>query len=553
MSYIINKTDGSILTEIVDGSIDQTSTDLTLIGKNSSSYGEFLNENLIKLLENFASSSAPNNPIEGQLWYDTSEGRLKIYDGTSFKVSGGTIVSNSTPSSIAAGDLWVDSFRQQLYFSVDGAGTNILAGPQYTAQQGISGFSVVDVIDTNSINHTIVIMYVAQVAIGCYSKTSFTPATPIPGFSGNIEVGFNVGDYSGIKFNVPVSQADTLLAADGTQKTAESFLSSSDAQTLALGTLTIQNETPLILGAASQTELRVSNSAFQINSNVSNQNFQINLLNQSGFLPALIINATTQRTGLYRSSPEATLDVGGDVIVRGDLTVNGNITSINSVNIEIEDILISLGKTENPSNATADGGGILIEAGTDVDKTFLWNASSSSWQSSENINVASGKGFLVNGFPVINQTSLGVTVASAPGLTSIGTLDSLRVDYININDSTISYVNDNSVNGSITLVPKGNGTVNVSSKRIADLADPVDNNDAVNLVTLDTTIKSAPLGLSANTTGLSDEQVGLQIIGLIYPVAEHEPGTICRLWSIDTSVAKQYSIRNNVWSFDNNL
>ena len=50
MSYIINKTDGSVLTEIVDGSIDQLSTDVTLVGKNSSSYGELFNENFIKII-----------------------------------------------------------------------------------------------------------------------------------------------------------------------------------------------------------------------------------------------------------------------------------------------------------------------------------------------------------------------------------------------------------------------------------------------------------------------------------------------------------------------
>ena len=79
MSYIINKTDGSVLTEIVDGTVDQTATDLTLIGKNASSYGEAFNENFIRILENFANTSSPNNPIQGQLWFDTGENRLKIY------------------------------------------------------------------------------------------------------------------------------------------------------------------------------------------------------------------------------------------------------------------------------------------------------------------------------------------------------------------------------------------------------------------------------------------------------------------------------------------
>ena len=117
MSYIINKTDGSILTEILDGILDQTSTDLTLLGKNANSYGEFVNENFVHMLENFANTSSPNNPIVGQLWFDKTENRLKVYDGYGFKVTGGTIVSASVPSSISQGDLWIDITRQQLYFN----------------------------------------------------------------------------------------------------------------------------------------------------------------------------------------------------------------------------------------------------------------------------------------------------------------------------------------------------------------------------------------------------------------------------------------------------
>ena len=68
MTYNINKTDGSLLAQVADSAIDQISTDITLIGKNVSGYGEFINENFVKILENFASSTQPNNPIAGQLW-----------------------------------------------------------------------------------------------------------------------------------------------------------------------------------------------------------------------------------------------------------------------------------------------------------------------------------------------------------------------------------------------------------------------------------------------------------------------------------------------------
>ena len=73
MAYKLNKTDGTLLTELVDGQIDTTSSDLTLIGRNYVGFGEAFNENLIKLLENFASSGAPSTPIKGQMRLISSE------------------------------------------------------------------------------------------------------------------------------------------------------------------------------------------------------------------------------------------------------------------------------------------------------------------------------------------------------------------------------------------------------------------------------------------------------------------------------------------------
>jgi len=543
MSYIINKTDGSVLTEIVDGTIDQTATDLTLVGKNASSYGELFNENFVHLLENFANTSEPPHRITGQLWYDTSEGRLKVYDGNGFKVSGGTIVSPTVPTMVQ-GDIWIDSLRQQLYFN-DGVDT-VLAGPVYTAQQGISGLQAIDVLDTNTIPRTIVLVYVARTLLGIFSKDAFTPSEPIPGYSGNIEIGFNASSYTGVKFNVPVSSASYLIGADSSLRSAESFVSAID-NTGTSGTLTIANSTPLILGVNQNIEVNVNTGITQINSNISNQNFEINLLNASGLLPAVHVTAQDQFIGLYTDLPTATLDVNGDTRIRGSLTVEGNLTTINTANLQIEDKLIELGKTDTPTNTTADGGGISLQAGIDGNKTIEWLSATTAWTSSEDFNLASGKEYHVNGFSVLSQTALGTTVTSALGLNSIGQLNSLTVDYLYFNDNTINYQNPSLANGDVVLVPKGSGSVSVSNKKITNLATPIDGTDAVNLETLVYSVQTAPLGLSINVGSLTNPQIALNIITKIYPPAEHQDGAICRIWCIDLSSAKQFTLSSGVW------
>lgn len=553
MSYVINKTDGSVLTEVVDGSIDQTSTDLTLIGKNSTSYGELFNENFIKLLENFANITQPNKPIKGQLWYDTSEGRLKVYDGTGFKVSGGTIVSNSVPSSITQGDIWIDTYRKQLYFN-DGNAT-ILAGPQYTYQQGQSGFEITDVIDVNQVNHTIVKLYVAQTLIGIYSKDAFTPASTIPGYNGVIDVGFNTASHSGIQTNIPTTKAYSLVAADSTLKTAEDFVSTTNNSSMT-GTLTLVNSTPLILGSNQSNEIRSTSASLDIYSQSSNQNFSLRLLNSSGTKAGIFVNAQNEYIGLYTETPTATLDVNGSVKIRGDLTVEGNVTTVNTTNIEISDKLIELAKVDVPSNTSADGGGILIEGGTDGDKTLTWDNASSAWTSSENFKIASGKVYKINNSDVLSETSLGLSVTTALGLTSIGTLSSLQVVNLGFSSNKIRFVNPVINDGNIILEPKGEGTVDVSNKRITSVADPAVGGllDAVNLQTLVKNIQAAPLGLSINVGTLSDAQIITKIINYVYPVAEHQNGTICRVWCIDLgNTVKVFTVSAGIWTFTSDI
>lgn len=552
MSYIINKTDGSVLTEVVDGTIDQIATDLTLVGKNASTYGEFLNENYVHLLENFANTSQPNRPIAGQLWFDTTENRLKVYDGNGFKSTSGTIVSQTVPSSIAQGDLWIDSLRQQLYFN-DGTAT-MLAGPIFTAQQGFSGFEVEDILDDNQNVHTVMSLYLGKTLLGVFSRDQFTPSAPIAGINGDVNVGFTASTISGFKFNARVTSADALVDSfDNLVQVSDLVQSQGDSSLQ--GTLTILNNKPIILGTGTQVEVSVTDTLFAVSSNKTNQNFEFATKNAGGIQHSLFIDGQYQRIGINTNTPTTTLDVSGDVRITGSLTVEGDVTTITSTNLEIEDKLIEIAKVGNPSNSTADGGGIAVKGATD--KTLTYNNSLTAWESSENFNIASGKEFEIGGTMVLNSTSLGSTITSAPALQSVGSLTSLKAGNIKIStDNVISYDNDNeTIAGNIILLPKAAGNVSVSSRKITNLAAPSDDTDAVPLGTLNAVVRSASLAFSADTTGLTDAQIATNILEIIYPVLEHDNGTICRMWCASglSHAIKEFQILNGAWTYTTTL
>ena len=127
MAYTINKFDGTLLSTVSDGTIDQT-TSLRFVGKNYAGYGEIQNENFLHLLESFASSNSPARPVSGQLWFDAGSNKLKFYDGTKFKTTGGAEVSATQPTGLVTGDFWWDTANSQLY-AWDGS-SFILVGPQ---------------------------------------------------------------------------------------------------------------------------------------------------------------------------------------------------------------------------------------------------------------------------------------------------------------------------------------------------------------------------------------------------------------------------------------
>jgi len=150
MAYTINLTDGTIFATIPDGTIN-TSSSMTLIGKNYAGYGDFLDENFIHLLENGSNTTPPGAPLEGQLWWDQTNSLLKVYNGTTFKTISAATSSSTAPTGNVTGDLWYDTTNQLL--KVWTGTTWLTVGPSVVAGTGVQAATLTD---TGNFTHDVI-------------------------------------------------------------------------------------------------------------------------------------------------------------------------------------------------------------------------------------------------------------------------------------------------------------------------------------------------------------------------------------------------------------
>ena len=466
MAYKINKTDGTLLVDLLDGSIDTSVSDITLIGRNYKGFGELINENFVKMLENFASSSAPANPLRGQLWYDTSENRLKVYNGTAFATNG--IIVSSTQPQLTTGDIWLNSLTNQMSF-FDGTDL-VLVGPTHTAAQGVSGFVAQSILNTQNQTKTVLKFFVQNTLVGVWSAAQFTPiasqviAELITGSNptGIIFPGFNLTSNT-YKYRGVATLAEGLIDGVGNTILADSLLRS-DANDVTTGTLTVQNNSGLTVGLANQLTLKFSSASLPntniIANNVSNADFAITAKNPAEYT-AIFVDGSAARVGIFNTAPAYSLDITGDVRIQGNLITSGSSTAVTAEDLRVEDKTIQLATITGSAlgnDAYIDGGGIIIKS-TVSDKSLLWEDSTDSWKSSEHFNLATGKEYKINGTTVLSATALGATVISAPGLTSIGTLTSLNVPMCGCAAHNISSGAPKFTNSCITLRPRWRGSL----------------------------------------------------------------------------------------------
>ena len=219
MAYNITLTDGTAFATIADGTIN-TDSSVTLVGKNYAGYGIFLDENFIQMLENFSDNTAPPTPLTGQIWWDSGNSLLKVYNGTIWKTISAATASGTAPTSNVIGDLWYDTTNQQL--KVWTGSSFIVVGPAFTSSEGTAGAIPESINDIGSTPHFVTSLYVNsnRVAIVSYDSV-FTPQSPIstwfpriyPGITANIAIG---GSFSG---NL-ISLGNITASAGGTSNVA---------------------------------------------------------------------------------------------------------------------------------------------------------------------------------------------------------------------------------------------------------------------------------------------------------------------------------------------
>ena len=367
MAYTINKTDGSVVTTITDGTVDNT-TSLQLFGKSFSGFGEGLNENLVKLLENASGTAAPTSPLTGELWFDTNTAQLKVYDGSAFKPTGAAKSQSAAPSSASAGDLWHDSDDDQLYVYTGGA--FVLAGPVYTSTQTLSGWKI-ETLGSSGGDKVVSSMYVGNTRVAILSKETFTPSVTQTGFA-SIKAGFTLNSTLSAVFEGTNTQA-AAIDVSGTSNTSSTLIAGgnflrADAADTTTGALTVDTDSGIIVGDAQELTVTVSSNDVTIAQTSQDKDLKFTV-NDNG----------TTNTILTLDGSETAVNIVGNVNITGQLNVSGEYNATSTNINTYDDAFIKL----NNGNSETDSG-VIVETSDTDDARLFYDVSENRWSAGEN-------------------------------------------------------------------------------------------------------------------------------------------------------------------------
>ena len=369
MAYKINNTFGTLLVTLADGTIDTAATDLTLIGKGYAGFGEALNENLVKLLENFNNTSAPSNKITGQLWYDQTNKQLNVYTGTKFKPVGSSTNSTTAPTNAVLGDMWFDTTNKQLYVYNGSAFT--LIGPTTVAGSGVTQFTSEVVQDNTGVNRSLLKMVANDTVVGVVSNIAFTPSSTETNGAALITAGFSTV-AQGVQLSSTVSSAKfrgTATDSDALGGVAAANFLRANADDTTTGKLTIQNDDGLVLGAGSDITMSLSSDNLTIAQTTQDKDI-IFTVNDGG--------VTTTLMTLDGDTGRLELPSVGDLRVKGNLTVDGTQVIMNTSTMSVEDNILELNRNISSASGMPNFSGLKVNRGetsvvTEQDLYWVWD------------------------------------------------------------------------------------------------------------------------------------------------------------------------------------
>ena len=448
MAYTINLTDGTVFATVNDGTVN-TASSMTLVGKNYAGYGEFLDENFIHLLENGANTTAPSSPLTGQLWWDKTNLLLKVYNGSIFKTISAATASASAPASNVTGDLWYDTVNQQVKVYT-GSGF-IVVGPAFTSSEGTTGAIPETINDSGATPHFVTSLYVNNTRVAIVSKdANFTPAAPTVTTFPVIYTGITLTNVGSPVFAGNATNAQLLDNLDSTD-----FMRAT-ANTATTGTVRVQNNAGLFVGAANVFNVNTTSTDANVKSDISNGNLVI----QAN------VGGTTFNVARALGS-NGTFAVANAATVGTTLGVIGNVTGGN---------LVTAGQVSATANVT--GGNILTAAlvqGATVSATANViagnvNTAGRITATGNIVSAANISGqFLLGNGSQLTGLSLGVSVTQFQNGTTAGQASSPNGN-INFNvggtanvvviDTSTVYANVVSVNN---ITTPGNATGNIGS------------------------------------------------------------------------------------------
>jgi len=363
MAYKINNTFGTLLVTLPDGTIDVATTDLTLIGKGYAGFGEKLNENLVKLLENFNNTTAPSNKVQGQLWYDKTNNQINVYTGSKWKPVGSTSNSATSPANAVQGDMWFDTTNTQLYVYTGSAWT--LIGPTTVSGSGVTQVITESPEDNAGVKRSILKLVANDTVVGVVSNIAFTPSPTETLGAALISGGFST-IAQGIQLSTSVASAKfrgTATDADGMAGVAASNYLRSDSNDTSTGSLGILNDTGLTIGAGSDVTMSLSSDDFTIAQTTQDKDI-IFTVNDGGVTSeALRIKGSTGRIEHLRV---------------GDLTVDGTNTILNTQTLSVEDNIIELNRNISSNAGMPNYTGLKVNRGetssaTEQNLYWVWD------------------------------------------------------------------------------------------------------------------------------------------------------------------------------------